>query len=68
LRIGDPVRVRVVAVNPQARRIEFVLESHNTVRRDVAIAQPAATEEYPRIPIRGKRPVLKGTGNGNRRR
>ncbi|QOX78363.1 ribonuclease R [Trichlorobacter lovleyi] len=68
LRIGDPVRVRVVAVNPQARRIEFVLESHSTVRRDVATAQPAATEEYPRIPIRGKRPVLKGTGNGNRRR
>lgn len=68
LRIGDPVRVRVVAVNPQARRIEFVLESHSTVRRDVAAAQPAAPEEYPRIPIRGKRPVLKGAGNGNRRR
>jgi len=67
LRIGDPARVRVVAVNPQARRIEFVLESHSTVRRDVTITA-TTTEEYPRIPIRGKRPVLKGTTNGNRRR
>lgn len=68
LRIGDPARVRVVAVNPQARRIEFVLESHTAVRRDPAAAQPSAAEEYPRIPIRGKRPVLKGAPNGNRRR
>ena len=67
LRIGDPVRVRVVAVNPQARRIEFVLESHSTVRRDVTTTV-MTSEEYPRIPIRGKRPVLKGTSNGNRRR
>lgn len=67
LRIGDPARVRVVAVNPQARRIEFVLESHSTARRDVTITA-TTTEEYPRIPIRGKRPVLKGTTNGNRRR
>lgn len=67
LRIGDPARVRVVAVNPQARRIEFVLESHSTVRRDVTIAT-TTTEEYPRIPIRGKRPALKAPPNGNRRR
>jgi ribonuclease R len=59
LRIGDPARVRVVAVNPQARRIEFVLEHHNPVRRDVSVPQPE-TEEYPRIPVRGKRPVFKG--------
>jgi len=59
LRIGDPARVRVVAVNPQARRIEFVLEQHSPVRRDVSVPQPE-TEEYPRIPVRGKRPVFKG--------
>ena len=67
LRIGDPARVRVVAVNPQARRIEFVLESSSTVRRKVTTTA-TTTEEYPRIPIRGKRPVLKGATNGNRRR
>jgi ribonuclease R len=67
LRIGDPARVRVVAVNPQARRIEFVLESHRTVRRDVTTTA-TTTEEYPRIPIRGKRPRQKGTVNEKRRR
>jgi ribonuclease R len=59
LRIGDSVRVRVVAVNPQARRIEFVLEHSSPARRDVAVPQ-SVTEEYPRIPIRGKKPVFKG--------
>jgi ribonuclease R len=59
LRIGDPARVRVVAVNPQARRIEFVLEAHSPVRRDIALPQPA-TEEYPRIPVRGKKPNFRG--------
>jgi ribonuclease R len=59
LRIGDPARVRVVAVNPQARRIEFILESHSQTRKDIAVPQ-TTTEEYPRIPIRGKKPVFKG--------
>lgn len=58
LRIGDPVRVRVVAVNPQARRIEFVLESSSPARRELLTSQ-STTEEYPRIPVRGKRPTLK---------
>jgi len=57
LRIGDPARVRVVAVNPQARRIEFVLEGSSPIRRDVPASQ-AATEEYPRIPVKGKRPTF----------
>ncbi len=59
LRIGDPARVRVVAVNPQARRIEFVLETHSPVRRDISVPQPT-TEEYPRIPVRGKKPNFRG--------
>mgnify|MGYP000855239092 CR=1 FL=1 len=65
LRIGDPVRIRVVAVNPQARRIEFVLVNHQTAKRP---PQTVTTqiEEYQRIPIRGKRPVSKGTPNRRR--
>jgi len=59
LRIGDPVRVRVVAVNPQARRIEFVLVTHAPARHDAPKPRPD-TEEYPRMPIRGKRPKLIG--------
>ena len=59
LRIGDPVRVRVVAVNPQARRIEFVLVTHAPARHDAPKPRPAS-EEYPRVPIRGKRPKLVG--------
>ncbi|MGE0157137.1 MAG: ribonuclease R [Geobacter sp.] len=59
LRIGDPVRVRVVAVNPQARRIEFVLVTHAPARHDAPKPRPG-TEEYPRMPIRGKRPKLIG--------
>ena len=67
LRIGDPARVRVVAVNPQARRIEFVLVTHQPGKR-ISPAVSTATEEYPRIPIRGKRPVLKGKTGDTRRR
>lgn len=59
LRIGDPVRVRVVAVNPQARRIEFVLVTHAPARHDTPKPRPA-TDEYPRVPIRGKRPKIIG--------
>lgn len=59
LRIGDPVRVRVVAVNPQARRIEFVLVTHLPARTDPSRPQ-SSSDEYPRIPIKGKRPKLIG--------
>lgn len=59
LRIGDPVQVRVVAVNPQARRIEFVMVSHAPARHDAPKPRPS-TEEYPRIPIKGKRPKIVG--------
>lgn len=65
LRIGDPVRIRVVAVNPQARRIEFVLVNHQAGKRPPQTVT-TQTEEYPRIPIRGKRPVSKGTPNRRR--
>jgi len=53
-RIGDQVRVNVAAVNPGTRRIEFVLVQHQPSSPPQHLAAPA-TEEYPRIPIRGKR-------------
>lgn len=58
LQIGDQVRVRVVAVNPQARRIEFVLHEQLS-RHQVGSPLPQETTDYPRIPIKGKRPSFK---------
>ena len=55
-RIGDAARVKVAAVVPATRRIEFVLAGHTPTaepaRREGAGLQH---EEYPRIPLRGKR-------------
>ncbi|MDD2899246.1 MAG: ribonuclease R [Desulfuromonadaceae bacterium] len=53
-RIGDAARISVVSVSPGTRRIEFVLAAHtaSTGRPDKI---PSAPEEYPRIPLRGKR-------------
>lgn len=55
-RIGDAARVTVASVSPATRRLEFVLAahtaSHSTPR---AAAGKGAPEEYPRIPLRGKR-------------
>lgn len=56
LRIGDQARVKVAAVTPATRRIEFVLASHTPSQ---PASHPAtssiASEEYPRIPVKGKR-------------
>ena len=55
-RIGDRLRVKVAAVLPATRRIEFVLVEHHASSppaRPPAVAPPQ--DEYPRIPIRGKR-------------
>ncbi|MBT1071133.1 ribonuclease R [Pelotalea chapellei] len=55
-RIGDAVRVKVAAVVPATRRIEFALVGHTA---SVTPTRPAGDngmpDEYPRIPIRGKR-------------
>jgi ribonuclease R len=55
-RIGDPARVKVAAVVPATRRIEFVLVGHSA---STAPVRPGGVstqlEEYPRIPLRGKR-------------
>lgn len=58
LQIGNQVRVRVVAVNPQARRIEFVLQEQLS-RSQAGSTAHQDTTEYPRVPIKGKRPSLK---------
>jgi ribonuclease R len=64
-RIGDAARVKVAAVIPATRRIEFVLVGHTPS------APPARAgsvnvphEEYPRIPIRGKRARATGLRSG----
>jgi ribonuclease R len=55
-RIGDAARVRVAAVVPATRRVEFVLVGHTASAHPVRPgAGIASHEEYPRIPLRGKR-------------
>lgn len=55
-RIGDQARVKVAAVTPATRRIEFVLASHTPSQPAIHPATPIiASEEYPRIPLKGKR-------------
>lgn len=49
-RIGDAARVKVAAVSPATRKIEFVLTSHA-----VSAKNTAGSEDYPRIPLKGKR-------------
>jgi len=53
-RIGDAARVKVAAVVPATRRIEFVLVGH-TASASPAGGAIAPHEEYPRIPLKGKR-------------
>jgi ribonuclease R len=55
-RIGDRVRVKVAAVVPATRRIEFVLAAHTGAAPQVRQSPTGqAQDEYPRIPIKGKR-------------
>jgi ribonuclease R len=53
-RIGDKTRVKVAAVVPATRRIEFVLVVH-TVSAPPTRGAVVTVDEFPRIPIRGKR-------------
>ena len=59
-RIGDAIKVKVAAVLPETRRIEFVLVAQVSTAKDHPGEFAFAPEEYPRIPLTGKRP----TGNG----
>jgi ribonuclease R len=60
-RIGDRVRVRIANVSLEKKQIDFVLSK--TSSNGVEIAQ---NEEYPRIPVTGKRPA-KGKESGGKR-
>ena len=53
-RIGDKARVTVASVSPATRRIEFVLVAH-TAATILSGTDTAGSEEYPRIPLQGKR-------------
>ena len=55
-RIGDAARISVASVSPGTRRIEFILTSHTAAASTARSNRGAAGgEEYPRIPLRGKR-------------
>jgi ribonuclease R len=55
-RIADRIRVKVAAVNEARKQVEFALIG-TLEKRPVAAAQQG--ENYPSIPIRGKRPKPK---------
>jgi ribonuclease R len=61
LRIGDQARIKVASVSPATRKIEFILIGH-TSSTPQAIDAIIKMEEYPRLPIKGKR--LSGLGSG----
>ena len=66
-RIGDKIRVSVAAVIPATRRIEFTLVDHTASAPPGRWgAPPAGQEEYPRIPVRGKRVSSTGQQPENR--
>jgi ribonuclease R len=62
-RIGDRVRVKLAGVSSEKKQIDFVLvEAARPETKDYL----SGTENYPKIPVRGKRP---GSGSkGGRRR
>ena len=71
-RIGDAARITVVSVSPGTRRIEFTLAAHSaSASAPRTDAVRSGGEEYPRIPLRGKRltglqPRAESGGQGSR--
>lgn len=72
-RIGDQLRVKVAGVSMERKQIEFVLAGTDTVLP--AVKRNGNVEEYPRIPVKGKRPRIKSAatrrekgGSGGRRK
>ena len=72
-RIGDKARVKVASVSPATRRIEFVLVEHkSSTPGSKSSPLKSGSEEYPRIPLRGKRltgvqPRVAGRDDSGRR-
>ncbi|MFZ4855794.1 MAG: S1 RNA-binding domain-containing protein [Desulfuromonadaceae bacterium] len=56
-RIGDAARITVASVSPATRRIEFVLVAQGATAAHRTTSGTTGPEEYPRIPLRGKRPT-----------
>jgi ribonuclease R len=54
-RIGDAARVSIASVSPGTRRIEFLLTAHTATAVRRTNSSSTGSEEYPRIPLRGKR-------------
>jgi len=54
LRIGDQARIKVASVSPATRKIEFILVGH-TSSTPQAVDSISTLEDYPRIPVKGKR-------------
>lgn len=65
-RIGDAARISVASVSPATRRIEFILAAHTPATASTTGAVPTGAEEYPRIPLRGKRLAGLRTQGGER--
>ena len=53
LRIGDGVTVKVAAVSPATRRIEFLLTGHTPATPAIS-PNLQAEYEFPKVPVRGK--------------
>ena len=54
-RIGDAARITVTVVSPATRRMEFTLAAHTASAAHRHDTATVGQEEYPRIPLRGKR-------------
>jgi len=73
-RIGDAARITVVSVSPGTRRIEFTLAAHSVSASTPRTgAGRSGAEEFPRIPLRGKRltglqPRAESSDQGSRSR
>ena len=66
-RIGDKARIKVVSVSPATRRIEFVLVEHkSSTPPPLSFTPTAGSEEYPRIPVRGKRLTVEKPGTAGK--
>jgi ribonuclease R len=63
-RIGDSVRVKLAGVSSEKKQIDFVLVE--TARPDTD-GYLSGSEEYPKIPVRGKRLGSTGKRGGRRK-
>ena len=63
-RIGDRVRVRVARVSTERKQIDFVLAEFALTESRDSRWRP---EEYPKVPVKGKRPKFAAKKGGHRK-